>query len=78
MEAVIVAAIGAISAILSALILNNQSKEKAEREDDRERNTIIIKGLKASLNGLHQLGANGEVTECLRELNEYTNKKASA
>lgn len=78
MEAVIVAAIGAVSAILSALILNNQTKEKAEREDDRKRYTIIIKGLKASLNGLHQLGANGEVTDCLRELDEYTTKKASS
>ena len=78
MEAIIVAAIGAVSALLSAIILKNQGLEKAEREDDRRRMAIIIKGLRAALDGLHQQGANGRVTESLQELDDYINEKASA
>ena len=79
MEAsIIVAVVGLIGTVLSALILKNQGQEKLEREDDRKRTALLIKATKASLNGLHQLGANGPVTECLHELDEYTNAKAAS
>lgn len=47
--------------------------EKTERGDQarKSENTMIIRGLFACLDGLHQQGCNGAVTKCHKELEEY-------
>ncbi len=40
-------------------------------EHSAETHKILTKGVYAALDGLHQLGANGPVTESLHELKDY-------
>lgn len=76
-EGVIIAIIGAASVILEAIILRKQKQSEKRQADAHERTEIILEATEASLEGLKQLGANGRVTESLKRLEDYKNKKAA-
>ena len=76
-ESIIVALISAISMILQAFILHKQHRVEKQQTDMQERTEIILEGVEASLIGVKQLGANGQVTESLHKLEAYKNKKAA-
>ena len=84
--------IGAVSVILGVIIggyqlyaklvdrvntlerqLNEQQREldKMKKED-----TLVIYALRACLDGLHQKGCNGRVTEAISRLDKHINKAA--
>ena len=50
--------------------------QKEEIKTIKKEQTVICYALTACLNGLHQLGANGEVTEALNKMNKHINKAA--
>lgn len=77
-ETIIVSLITALSVILEAVIIHRQSVSEKQQKDAHERMEIIMAATEASLEGLKQLGANGQVTECLHTLNGYKNKKAAS
>lgn len=45
-------------------------------KDIKAENLLIVSGLVACLDGLNQIGADGDVTRCKAELNKYLLKKA--
>lgn len=49
---------------------------KRELEDIKKENCAIVYGLLAALDGLMQLGANGNVTHAHTELEKHINKQA--
>lgn len=73
--------IGAVSVLGGALFsvfmfyIDNK-RQKEEIKSIKKEQTIICYALTACLNGLHQLGANGEVTEALTMMNKHINKAA--
>lgn len=74
---IVVAVIGAVGLIMEALILTKQRKAAKEQEDAHKRTELLLEGVEASLVGLKQLGANGRVSECLKNLETFKNKKAA-
>lgn len=52
--------------------------EKSEKykEDDKERERLIMQGVEATLKTLHDQGANGSVTESLEAIDRYKLDKA--
>lgn len=52
--------------------------ESLEKENKRikKENSIIIRALGACLDGLHQQGCNGKVTEGINMINDYINNAA--
>lgn len=84
--------IGACSVILGAIIgafkvydklldkLEDLERRIAALEADNERikkeNTLVIYGLRACLDGLHQKGCNGRVTEAIEMIDKHINKAA--
>ena len=51
-------------------------RQKEEIKTIKKEQTVICYALSACLNGLHQLGANGEVTEALNMMTKHINKAA--
>lgn len=51
-------------------------QQKEEVKQIKKEQTVICYALTACLNGLHQLGANGEVTDALKMMNKHINKAA--
>lgn len=49
--------------------------EKANREINEE-NTLVIYALRACLDGLHQQGCNGKVTDAMERIDKHINKAA--
>ena len=87
--AALLSAVGAILAVLYKLFkwLDNQQtqddkikelKEKhdADIEDIKKEQCVICYGLLATLDGLKQLGANGNVTDAYNKLERHLNKTA--
>ena len=74
---IVVAVIGAVGLIMEALILTKQRKAAKQQEDAHKRTELLLEGVEASLVGLKQLGANGRVSECLKNLETFKNKKAA-
>lgn len=74
---IVVALIGAVGLIMEALILTKQRKAAKQQEDAHKRTELLLEGVEASLVGLKQLGANGRVSECLKNLETFKNKKAA-
>ena len=71
----------AISVIGSALFglfrfYADAKQQKEEINQIKKEQTVICYALTACLNGLHQLGANGEVTGALKMMNKHINKAA--
>lgn len=54
----------------------DSKQQKEEIRIIKKEQTIICYALTACLNGLHQLGANGEVTDALKLMNKHINKAA--
>lgn len=64
-------------ALFSLFMFYIDSKhQKDEIKTIKKEQTVICYALTACLNGLHQLGANGEVTEALSMMNKHINKAA--
>ena len=74
---IVVAVIGVVGLIIEGLILKKQSKAAKQQEDAHKRTELLLEGVEASLVGLKQLGANGRVSECLKNLETFKNKKAA-
>ncbi len=84
--------IGAFSIVLGAIIggyklydklldrLGDLEKRVAdlERENNsiKKENTLVIYALGACLDGLHQQGCNGKVTEAMNKISKYINNAA--
>ena len=84
--------IGACSVILGVIIGGYKLYDKAmdklnelerritvlEQENKRikRENALLIKGLQGCLNGLQQLGCNGEVTDTKKAIDDYINNAA--
>lgn len=73
--------IGALSVIGGILIavfkfVLNSKKNDAEIRKVKKEQTLICYALTACLNGLHQLGANGEVTVALEKMSKHLNQAA--
>ena len=64
------------------LIDNNKELERRIAELEKQNqsinkeSTLVIYALGACLNGLHQQGCNGEVTEAMNKINKYINNAA--
>ena len=57
--------------------LEKQVKElEAELNRVKKEDTLVIYALRACLDGLHQQGCNGKVTEAISTLDKYINKAA--
>lgn len=65
---------GALFGIFMFYIDSKHQKE--EIKTIKKEQTVICYALSACLNGLHQLGANGEVTDALKMMNKHINKAA--
>lgn len=55
-----------------------ERKADEESKDNAERLKILIEASTASLDGLHQQGCNGRVTEAIKTLEDYKSRKASS
>ena len=73
----VLAILGTLVAILRWIIRLNRRFEQLERHDKRdyEARGVLIEGVHASLDGLRQLGANGNVTAAEENLRTYLYKK---
>jgi sensor histidine kinase YesM len=65
--------IGSIITFFKYVVKLNKRFEELERHDkmDYDALYVLTKGMNASLNGLKQLGANGDVLSAAQELQEY-------
>lgn len=74
----ILTAVGVIVGVLYKLFkwYEEQRVQSAKIEEVQEEQTVICYVLLAALDGLKQLGANGEVTTAHDYLSKYINKKA--
>lgn len=84
--------IGALSVVLGAIVggyklydklidrMTALEKRVSDMEVDLERvkkeDTIVIYALRACLDGLHQKGCNGKVTEAIEMIDKHLNKAA--
>lgn len=50
---------------------------KEDRSEEKKRSSLIIEGVKASLEGLREVGANGPTGEALRKLDVYMIEKST-
>lgn len=71
-------ALGAIVALVRKFChwLDRQKAQDQELKEIREEMTVICFGLLAALDGLKQLGANGNVTKAHDKLDKHLNQKA--
>lgn len=67
---------GTLIGIFVWLLKISRRFERLERHDQNDfaARCVLLEGVHASLNGLHQLGANGKVTEAEKDLREYMYK----
>lgn len=72
------AAIGGVLALILKFIhwVDRQKAQDLELKEIREEMTVICFGLLAALDGLKQLGANGNVTKAHDKLDKHLNQKA--
>lgn len=73
--------IGAFVAIFRLIEKNKKEVERNERQDKdiaaiKKEQKLIIHALRGCLDGLHQQGCNGKVTESINQIDEYLNKAA--
>lgn len=75
------AVISALTVIFSVIFaayrwIRKQDQQDVDIKSMKDEQTMICYALLAALNGLIQLGANGEVTKAHDALNKHINKKA--
>lgn len=73
--------IGTLSVIFGVIFaayrfIEKPTANKAEIKRIKKEQTLICYALTACLNGLHQLGANGEVSTALEKMNKHLNQAA--
>ena len=84
--------VGAVSLLLSAIIggykLYDKLIDRVERLEDKvgsletelvrvkKEDALVIYALRACLDGLHQKGCNGKVTEAIERIDKHINKAA--
>lgn len=57
--------------------LEEESKQQAtEIQDSKEERLLLMRGVLACLNGLHEQGCNNTVTTTINEFNEYLQRQA--
>lgn len=57
--------------------LEEESEQQAtEIQDSKEERLLLMRGVLACLNGLHEQGCNNTVTTTINEFNEYLQKQA--
>ncbi len=76
--AAIVGALGTLGTILykSFCWMERQKLQDAEIENIKKEQCIVCYGLLATLDGLKQLGANGNVSDAYQKLEKHLNKTA--
>lgn len=76
--AAVLAACGGIVAAVFKLVhwIDRQKKQDAEIKEIKEEQCVIVYGVLACLDGLKQLGANGNVTKAHDALDKHINKAA--
>lgn len=74
----VLAALTAIGATLTAAVkwLERQKRQDEDIREMKEEQCVMNYALLACLDGLKQLGANGNVTKAHNELEKHINKKA--
>lgn len=75
--AAILGLLGTVVALFRWIIQINRRFERLERHDrlDYEARELTLGGLYAALDGLHQLGANGDVTSAQGQLKQFMFKR---
>lgn len=73
--------IGALTIVIGGLFAifkfyENSKKQAEEIKHIKSEQTMTIYVLRACLDGLHQQGCNGKVTEAIDKLDKYINKAA--
>ena len=76
--AALVTALCTLGALLYKLIqwIERQKEQDKEIKSIKEEQSILCYGLLATLDGLKQLGANGNVTDAHNKLEQHLNKTA--
>ena len=74
----IVGALAVLAGVLFKFVrwVTEQKEQSAKLKEVQEEQTVICYVLLAALDGLKQLGANGEVTKAHDYLSKHINKKA--
>lgn len=75
------AIIGAVASIIAALYKGFQFLERQRAQDDeiksiKDEQCVMCYAILATLDGLKQLGANGNVTDAYNKLEKHLNKTA--
>ena len=75
------ALLGSCASVLAVVFklvrwMDRQKKQDAELQEIRDEQCVIVYGLLACLDGLKQLGANGNVTKARDSLDKHINKAA--
>lgn len=65
----IISGVGTLAGAVAVIVKASRLVDSVSAR--KEENTLILRGLFASLDGLHQLGANGNVTDSRAELQAY-------
>lgn len=68
---------GTVAAVMRWIINLNKRFDRLERhdKDDYETLCVLITGVSASLDGLKQLGADGEVTDAAKKMKEFIHRR---
>ncbi|MBQ3568236.1 MAG: branched-chain amino acid ABC transporter permease [Anaerotignum sp.] len=76
--AAVLGALGTVGAFLyrSFLWMEQQKLQEAEIENIKKEQCIMCYGLLATLDGLKQLGANGNVSDAFQKLEKHLNQSA--
>ncbi|MBQ2879807.1 MAG: branched-chain amino acid ABC transporter permease [Anaerotignum sp.] len=76
--AAVLGALGTLGAFLyrSVLWMEQQKLQEAEIENIKKEQCIMCYGLLATLDGLKQLGANGNVSDAFQKLEKHLNQSA--
>lgn len=82
--ATLVALSGGAAVIVSIIKTINSSHDRAQKWDEyeskiqdiKEEQCMLTYCMMATLDGLHQLGCNGKVTQARSDLDKYMNKQA--
>lgn len=73
--------LGAFAAIFRLIEKNKQEVERNKRQDSdiakmKKEQTLLVYALRGCLDGLHQLGCNGRVTDSINRIDKYLNQAA--
>ena len=73
--------VGAFAAIFRLIEKNKKETERNKKQDCdiakmKKEQTLLVYALRGCLDGLHQLGCNGRVTDSINRIDKYLNKAA--